>query len=718
MKEPTFTLVTLLVVSLLCSNLNQASHDTLSNHVGNIANIFRGCHYKVFGGYTNSTALTFFLRLLAWHASPISTVKVKFNSTAFTHFPKVRSHIEKPHYSSCFLHLYVEDELTDYKVTYKALIRLMLVSRRSPEQWPQHTIFFVNVKAYNLSRTLSRTWMFYKEWVPVFSKGLVLVIEHCGDLDKSSWVGILCPICYPRLQSFHLNPSINTEILTDKLMTEWLLHDNHEGIINANIHPGVFTDIQNGACNISQANFTTTRFRIDPAACALHVLQNKYNLSYILYDEYPHPTLSYFEATLTARVEAGSYTKGKGDKLTERVPYGWRSPSFMFMAFQTKFDRGLVKLLLKPYHWISWTIFCLAVVITLVVQLLQDCNVMRFVDALQCLLAIMLEQSVNWKLLQWKPFNNWSTSIRVIVWTLALSVLSNAYKGALFSMMTKNAEDAIWPKNLLQLTNDPAYQLLSHDAVLVYMNATHLKPTPMLLEFMRTSDFQGIPGEDYPIEVDVMNRTHVHFQNGSFQDIVSEISWRRQDNFENGNTFSFDSGNISTPKFAYIYKETHAKVSDLFTEFIPELIASEEVAIPGLEILLPWSIHKGYLNKKFVMSLAMLEQTGFFLAFERHRRRWQTCRYMNNIQEMLLLQYNMTTINTGGKIARNRCLNFNIAKEFAGAEFHESKEVQPLSLMKLKGLLHMHLVVLSSGVTIIVLEYIIKKCFNNHFKSI
>lgn len=629
-----------------------------------ILSVFSNCHLKFIydeNGLRNVDS--FGISNFQWAASNLfvySLSVVQFgndnkNDTNSSQEFTFTNYHNSSRFTQCFLHVYMEDELSDFGSNYTNLFLTMAYLRYFGE-WPNHFLFAGNFYRYSVNQTINRFKFYQITLSRTFVRGIVFTIDY-NDKSNNCTVYRLCITCISTLHAVKYKNIQNTGKVHFSLTQD--LEDPQDATRGNYLILGL-DDLQDirYACDIGSPNFRPKYFQRKHSICALYLLQNYHNFTFFSFHTYDNTTKALFFQT------SPGYFVGLNNygiylyRQWEWVPYDIRTSPYDFVGFQVK-SRVSPNMLIKPYTWPSWLLFIFAILALALIKAIFRISFEKALwdegcRALLSLVSIALEQPIldspNHEFISAKI-----VALCWLLWSLVMVVFSNGYKAMVFSFMTKDSGYS-WPANLQQLVADTSYVLLSNERVYITENGSYIL-IPFLEDFFGENPLNGTPGKDFPMEYHILNKSTIQSVTNDTLDLVGSIVWESMKTGAN-----YKIGNASSSKFAFLAREPQ-QFMNLITYFKQELAASVPVSIPGFERTTPWSAYRNHLAKSFTTSLAQLEQAGYFIALKRHRDRWSPCNSMADVEEKLEHKYNFS--NSHDEVWNadvKRCL----AKAFAG----------------------------------------------------
>lgn len=662
--------------------------------VGNVrsflpTSLFWGSHFEIFTMSASSQENPFIKYFEAFSRSFYDSVaftnKIEDLSASTTKSKK--SSIRKAReifsvrYSTTFVHVYMENLLSKSGYNYTQLEKLMSDLQKVGE-WPHHCIFIGNFDKYTRKQRETQLKFYRYRLSSTFARGLILHV----DMLKLE-VLLICMECTVTLQKVdiydHASPSSLGKVLD-------ISKSNNRGV-HADIREHLIDESQNG-CAIASANIRPKYDYRWRSVCALYVIQENLNLTYLdTHEGRKKSTQPGFIADMES--PAFPSTRGKKDPSIDVVPYGMRTYPFQFVAFQPT-PHMTADDLLDPFDWIVWTLFFTGmVVIVLVAVTFEKYSITELISLELSLLTAFLEQP-----LPYKGGKNSTRKIVVIcwlIWVFMMVVVSTGYKGALFSLLTKFA-DTDWPRDLKELVGDSQYALWTNEKHYGTVNG-RFKIQPYLNFFFSRQNLSGIPGKDFPEEYFLLNKSTVHFDKNETVDVASKFigESRTDDVFQR-----YQIGDMWTEKFAWLGRlpiEFTAPVSYFLDD---DLVKSREVDIPGFERKVAWTGSRNFFYERFHLALGQLEQAGFFDAFVKHREIWFSCNSIDDVKLKLNLYFD---IFGDKRLSRSSgCLNQMLSG--AGSRAGNGADILAFSVDQVKGIMHLGLMGLGICAGVLMLE--------------
>lgn len=663
------------------------------NALNHIFYLFRECHFKFILLDINKfyTPLSFSEKNL--EAKSIHHINSSLNFLNGTVISAFQSAASK-YSTSCLIHAYVLMERDPGQTRHSSLETHLNRLRKSGE-WPHHMLFITQLRCGEFqTKFKTSTIQFYREKLPgTFARGLILDVHLKSQNDRDNVtdmdVNLVCIQC-----RITIHPVSVRDYGSTNELREFFSFQEKRGI-----YLMTYLSYLNGvkyACDITVALPSNFSVNYPGSVCVYKMLQPKFNITFYL-DKLPeNGTVStQFFAHPTYFLGLSNYEDMVKTREYEWIPYDVRYSQFQFVNFQLK-QKITLTILIKPYDLISWTLFYVTILFLIFLRCPKSLT--EASEILVSLIAVFLEQSR--KLERILELNGLSKSyqrmLRRCSWAYILMMLifSGGFKGMIFSFLTKSIGTS-WPISLLAVANDPAYSMFSNERIYEINETTKkYEPVPMLQNFFeRDVHSNGTPGKDFPMEYVILKKAKVHDNISSTLTIIQGII---QDSEGRRNIFKI--GDVLTRKFSWLHRTPEEFVA-LLKNFLPSLISSRPIVIPGFERITPWQISRNFLYEEFLSSLAWLEQTGFSLAFEKYRKMWIICNSLDIIKERI------NHVSYKRFQGRRQCVN-KISGVGVSVDYGGSSEVRALSLQQCYGMLQVVIFGLAFSTLAFSVEYI------------
>lgn len=438
-------------------------------HFPRLAMIFPQCHFKFISSTEGENdphhvgILNFlpdghnehqFFQQISFLNVPVKGTKTE-SSNASENAAQLHHHKTSRFYQ-CFIHVYVDDDLSDLGKNYKLLDSTMGQLRQVGE-WPDHCVFMGNFQKYTTTQKTNQMY-FYKRKLPhSFARGLLLVIDIEPNF-KNYTTHRICILCFTPIQDIKLTSLWDKNAYQTNIMESLNFKSGISSRGSYIVIPRANELFYlNQACGIANPNFKPKYAGRRSSICALYVLKKKFNITF--FQQKPLENVAewaHFEAVTSLFVGTGNLRNFFQIMSWERIPYDVRKTPLTFVGFQAK-PRIQADMLIKPYTWPSWTIFILTVLAFAVLNTLSEVgklNFKIFLKSMMSLFSVALEQQVVKAL----GAESKAVSLCWLIWTLIMMVFSTGYKAMIFSYITK-VHDARWPATLHELVQDTSYLL-------------------------------------------------------------------------------------------------------------------------------------------------------------------------------------------------------------------------------------------------------------------
>lgn len=645
-----------------------------ADHTGDmrtLTTLFNQCHFKITMRVTATDTLTLdtsLPRLHEFHDDVVISIQKIQEFEYGSDTSRIVFRIQLG--SSCFVHVYMEVDLSNLGTDYTEL-ELLMSHHRHTESWPHHFIFAGNFEKYSEDEEDARL-SFYRErlhYTP--ARGLILALNFntTSKLKDGFTAQIICPFCRTVVKPLHLRKIVNPDTSAKQFHRDWLGTDNR-GLYVGNIRKNEISEMEL-TCNITYRDAppkSTTQ--LTSSICVFHILASKFNFTFSKGNKFKNKGFSFIEASPRHSLSAINIQRHSNAKLSLWVSYGFVQAPMKFITFQTRPLVSLEKLLFQPYDIPTWILVFISAAIFAVILLPGSPKGVW--EIILSLLFSCLEQSVELRLTQKNKASLRAQHLCWAVWTLIMIVISNGYKGKIFALLTK-VEKVDWPGNVKDLAGDASITMLSCEVF--YGRKYGSKGTYPLLEMYFDEHIvkNGTWEEYFTLK---QSKIQLYVRNPMIVtgDIIHQSVFSR-----NRVQGEFLVGNVSSPKFAFIYREQDIS---FIHSVVSNIIASRSNEIHGFDLWMPWAIGKNYFHDTFTDVLGALEQTGFLLAFERHKQFVAGCASIHEIDQYLRTTYNVTNEYANPE----NCILKSVAEWFAGVSIEQDSEPAALNLLQINGL--------------------------------
>lgn len=550
---------------------------------------FRTCHFKFLTGIkspkfmeydfiTTSKVMVLLENQLTISLETLDYILFDTNITNFHNRKK---------FSLCFIHCYMVDQQS-----FSSLEARMIFLEKAGEK-PVHIILFEDYYKISNTSVLSRD-KYFCEFLPSrLSIGLVIgVISH-------SLIYIPCVTCLPAYQSV-VHFLTNTDVKSiETLKTLWVR-------INGNLH-GAFVNTMWDSTRIKislliscdgfvgrgpkyKLSFVTIP---ETYLCVHVVLSKKLNYTYI---RKVGDTERRFAATGEIFVADINYQVQR--KITvnrvEWMPYAVEYKPFYFITMLPKPGFHATRLVF-PFDWYTWVlIFASGFAEFLTVYFISGCR--RPMTIFTAVVGSGLDQTVSKSFRQSKILDSSIISFVWLVWYLMIFIITHAYKGTIFSFLTKGI-DPMFPNSLNELVSS------SYEKFTLTGASQGLKR----FSLFKHQVLAYIPdwyGKNY-VE---LNHT-LNWYNETIEKLVDEVFTH------NYNASYVPNRKLRLGRTDLVFLDYAQKlntIGNLLRHFIPENVVSKPVRVPGYQLVTPWEVSLNAFYPVFVSALASYYESGIY----------------------------------------------------------------------------------------------------------
>ncbi len=588
---------------------------------------FETCHFKFYVGllqaHKSESNFDTALNVLQFYNGDASISVETLNTTVH------RNHHKTRHHSDCFIHCYMVDQLGfgDF-----GILDVMLQSETVGEK-PDHIIFMeesMNAPKFDLKDMV----LFYHLFLPrTFSTGLVFGIIALSD------VYMVCTSCLEGeipLFYFMKNKELNG---LSSLKNLWnLLHSNlHLGYVESDFSDYYIRHSKRVKCDgfAGSMNDKPSFSSVPTTSICIHKeLSVKLNYSFLETGIQLHNVpVSYGMARFSVFIAENNY-KVQSSRKTQRlewIPHAAHFKSFYFLSLRRKPEFNALQLV-YPFDMIIWILIfvnggLVFILLSFYSRLSEVSNVLSVV------IASTFDQAVSISFRRRKVFGSEMIAVSLLIWYIMIFTVSQAYKGKIFSFMTKGVAPQ-FPQSLEELVQNSHLKLTLSEAATKYTKFSILKETFL----------QNLPNF-YPSEYNLLNKS-VLWYDSNLTTLTEEIFGKNYIKHYKAN-YSNVSPSLTSTYFAVIdYKKILDPMSLVFNTFIPNNVISSPVKVPGYVLITPWEVSRNFFYSIFNDHLAQFYASGIHQKLESHIFRTYRYLYLNIVKKRITRNLNIATVNT------------------------------------------------------------------------
>lgn len=575
-------------------------------------------------------------------------------------------------FTQCFLHVYMEDELTNNGQEFTSLLAAMKFQSQQLREWPQHFLFFGNFANYSKFNEQNQKF-FYRNLLPkTFARGLIITVSHDQKLMIFS-SRVICIICEDTFKAVHIRQAVPP--------SELQFQSDFPSTINSRLAQRKvylldrFAEAKTFAeqgCDVANPAFRPPFAHMHSSICIYHILSSFYNVT-IGYQQNEkikeEPTKLSILMNGYMRLTYKRYQDNLLDGLTI-APFNLRTLPLKYSAFQEHASfTGAT--LVKPFEWTVWlTGLIILVLLTVIISLQKFPKSGRqFINSLFTLVRITLSQPLIPKS---KRKN--STFYILMSWLIAMLVLSEAYKGMILSFLTK-PNTVEWPGSLVELVgHSSTFPIFDFETIKRSGPSGSIMLAPLLQRTFELDQNMSSSDMFYGKEYRLLRQATIY--NPKEDPVGAAAGFLRLNNY--GTTIppgSFKIGNEIAKKFAYLNMEFTESFIPLILSLFPDVVASDSVEVPGLSLSMAWFSSKGFLFDWFSNTLGRLVASGFLYGFQNHWKVWSPCSYLHDVLVKLKTVYNVTDIMDVQSMPEVRkCLRMVLSGKIVGGTISPHEE--------------------------------------------
>lgn len=505
-------------------------------------------------------------------------------------------------FAQCFIHSYLQDDLLFPYYPYWGLYTHILASTMS--EWPNHLLFVIN-KSPDLYTPveIENRITFYTSRLPsMYTRGYIL---QTSQMSNMSLICILCSFDDDDVKPIESLPSKTflRQMISSGVSGNFFQMNGHMARIMA--EDGDLYD-----CDVTP-KFRPRNVPHEWNLCVYKFLREKFNVSF---DPDNSQTLRFVNAgESNGYINAFNFyvLKLYGNK--EWIPYDVQFSPYYFMVLRwgPYVDTNSFSAFSRPFQWEVWILVSISLItmITISILIAWRNSIVQVSTILLTAASSILDQSPDQIFVRIHDSSKHipgSKALHIcwVIWIWMVIVGVNGYKGMIFAFLTQEMKP-IWPGSLTEMLRSTDIAVA---AEIVY--DFKLKTHAMLIRrTLLDSIMKGISGIDFPEEFTKLNDSLLYINySGTYSNIFEMETVKRNLQRGKSDKRKFHFFNRSTTSFALV-NTNPAPIAQYIKDYLPDVISSLPVPIPGYTHIRPWSLEKNYFHEYFLEFLGMLEAT-------------------------------------------------------------------------------------------------------------
>lgn len=578
--------------------LSPEFHPAPSKSVILLLQNFKTCHFKFlafsFSKRKSEDAFAVPRAIIYDHlalSASISLETANYHGWWNKQIPFKFNHHKTRKFAKCFIQTVLFDQLGSDATIFK-----MTQSEHSGENPNLFLFLFEKSEIDNNASHVT----FFTELLPqrTFAMGIILSIEL---LTKVTMICITCAS-----KDFIMKKLTTQDIqITTSILKMWSnLHKDMNGAY-VSIEVGYINP--RAHCSGFAGNYQVHEYPPSIPGCVHKIFAKKYNYSYI----HDPGKVQVGRVVYSVFISTGNHHAQRSQKIRR---WGWLSyhvnfQSFKFIVVQRK-GRYQPILITAPLDAPTWTLGVItATLLQILTMFVLDWK--KYGTICFSILASILEQAVA---PHFKPKLRTCIQLSVpwTIWLFALTILTQSYKGKIFSILAKEI-DPEWPNSLEQLVTQP-YELFTTYA------SFDGKYVHSLLKDSFLKYFKGVPGVDYPEEYATLKESLIFHQDGP-EDLATGILIKNR--FGRLPPINNDSWVASEwerwedlPSTDFAIIDTQSEIDKftsackMYSNLITRNAVSKPRPFPGFMVITPWLTDRNFFRPFFRKYLAWFYESG------------------------------------------------------------------------------------------------------------
>lgn len=597
--------IILVALSLRESCGAMREYETINQFHQLSSNLFSGCHFKFF--FLRGELSSGFSRGILSQFDKIA-VAMEYHATLSIHTDDRQLSMRiSGNKLTCLIHVhaYSDAEYSSLQ-QFQIALRDHINNSMRNKNWPHHFILLGKLVSNKQRRGNIGPTLIHPEYLARTSlRGIVLFINY-----GSAEVTLMCFLCSPET-TLAVNIQLQGYNLLQKLSNE--LNKNFQGHFIGTMSSDQI--LPETSCKVQTYYYTYTFPK--RSHCVLHALKRKYNY-----------TIPFKPRNLDELFYAGDFP------VTSRSLESLNADFFEWSVYLAKSDplklytyqerpRLSWKVLIKPYDWEVWLVLLIsAFTLAMLTVLVEDIRGLGFTPPpiFMDMLATLLDQEMSRSVQRVVNKNSRNLlTIWLLIWMLMMIVITSAYTGLLYNFLAFGIPPQ-WPSSLRSLLEDDEYLKLTFSSIKTFHNSTTVLYHSMVYERLDASLTSG--NGEIEMDLEKLQKSIHHINSRNFMAFIVN----KQNDFANKKDFSIENGKIRYPKLALIDFDD-IEIIDLYIKvmYTSPLVSRGPEVVPGLELVTLWTVQKNFFTTHFSRGLGQLDQSGYFIWFNRHLNNHVVC---------------------------------------------------------------------------------------------
>lgn len=271
------------------------------------------------------------------------------------------------------------------------------------------------------------------------------------------------------------------------------------------------------------------------------------------------------------------------------------------------------------------------------------------------------------------------------------------------------------------MVDQTSYTLLSFETEETITFDGSIQLYPLLVVAFDDKLWQGKSFDTYRKEMSILKHAKIHNTSMDCSSCAAAefLRYNKYGSSQEKNVFKI--GNVSGPKFAFLYLEYTESFVPVVTSLVTRIVASKQVAIPSFSLSGAWFTSNGFLFEWYSNVMSRLAATGFTQAIQNYCRVWNPCVYLQDVLQKLKIIYNVTEFEISSMLEVSRCLRRALSGQtldVANLNSQESKKAKPLAFHQIKGIFIITLFCLAANSIVYIFELMFSASLQPSFKTI
>ncbi|CAL8128572.1 unnamed protein product [Orchesella dallaii] len=573
----------------------------MNNEVTTTLNYFSGCYLKFIVPWEYPKHISFEVQNILHKLQLASRSSTLFPFSVESEQRVSNKRRQGGRFSSCFIHTFVDAHANNF---------LLILLGRLPEfegqvvEKPNHLIFFTTLEL------MPEFFGFYKTFVPqMYSTGITLLITN--NLQHINFICISCPNNQDRFYKLSLNEMKTRRILE----TTWKILNSN--LFQAPIYSLITTPITLERYTASHcdelAKIVPDRIEVHVPhlrVCVMKVLQQKFNFS--VSNELD---LNRFIGDIQNVQLSTQLMKMKG---IDYLPYGLIFERFSYIIVENS-TATYQWTLFKPFDTLTWICF-LASAFTLLIFAAYCNGTGNISTNFFSILASALDQPFLYA----SDVNKYPNYR--LIWGIMTLVLSGAYKGKIFSFLSKSSV-LNWPENIGEVLSKDYIKITLTNAVTMYQG----RPIVVGSNLHEMLAETNVNSSDNLFAM--LEKETVHYQepeNLFLSKVIASHADKNSLNFKPSHLAIVDAnGYILRLKRAFMVLAKDKSVSDLKD-------------ISGITASKVWTAYSNFFKPFFANVLGQLLESGIFMRWAENQALAESLALINEVNTTTNDLYNIS----------------------------------------------------------------------------